>query len=166
MAERLPEKASGRSSERAAGEQSSPFGCARYSVKRRQSCIAAKQGGTTGQSVLREGLARVLLLLSLRLHSNARAGIAYPPRFRSLKGRNSPSWGACSLSADLTTGETPATGGRPWFVPARFFLSLRSRAEKPQGRKISFSRLRSLQKFFVLPAYTPPVRISVKGSAP
>ena len=64
MAERLPENKSGRSSGRAAGEQSSSFGCARDSVKRRQSCIAAKQGGTTGQSVLREELARVLFILS------------------------------------------------------------------------------------------------------
>ena len=52
--------------------------------------------------------------------------------------------------------------------PPRFFLKfLRNfRAEKPQGRKISFSRLRSLQKFSLLPAYMPPVRMIVKGSAP
>jgi hypothetical protein len=34
--------------------------------------------------------ALILLPFTLRVHGNARAGIPYPPRFRSLKGRNDP----------------------------------------------------------------------------
>ena len=36
---------------------------------------------------------------------------------RDLKGRDSPSWGDCFLSVDLTSDDTSATGGRPRFVP-------------------------------------------------
>ncbi len=42
---------------------------------------------------------------------------ALRPQFRNLKGRNSPSWGDCSLSVDLTADEIPATGGHRRFVP-------------------------------------------------
>ena len=63
------------------------------------------------------------LPFTLRVHGNARAGIVYPPRIRSLNGRNSPSWGDCSLSADLTADEIPAAGGHQRFVPPHGFSS-------------------------------------------
>ena len=63
-AERPPGQRSGRSSGRAADERESavvrPERNARYSGHEAADYSAAKQGGTTGQSVLREGLARLL----------------------------------------------------------------------------------------------------------
>ena len=73
-----------------------------------------------------------LLPFTLRVHGNARVGIAYPPRIRSLNGRNSPSWGDCSLSADLAADGIPAAGGHRRFVPPPGFSS---QPFGPPGRK-------------------------------
>ncbi|MBQ6256061.1 MAG: hypothetical protein IJJ60_05680, partial [Clostridia bacterium] len=42
----------------------------------------------------------------------------FPP-FRDLNSRNSPSWGDCSFSVDLTADLFSATGGNRRFVPFR-----------------------------------------------
>ena len=73
--------------------------------------------------VLRDCFARFIrrmFLLSLRLRINARAGIP-SPAFPQPQGRNSPLWGDCSLSADLTADEIPAEGGHRRFGPAAVF---------------------------------------------
>ena len=41
------------------------------------------------------------------------------PQVRNLNSRNSPSWGDCSFSVDLTSDRISATGGCPRFVPLR-----------------------------------------------
>lgn len=65
------------------------------------------------------------------------------------------------LSLRLRSNKRGLALHTPRVPPARFFLSAlwASRAEKPQGKKISSGRLRSLLKFSVLAAYMPPLRI-------
>ena len=58
---------------------------------------------------------------TLSIRTKRTAGLCPAPHqgreVRNLKGRNSPSWGDCSLSADLSTNEISATGGHSCFVP-------------------------------------------------
>ena len=71
------------------------------------------------------------------IYSQCCAGGYYiPPRIRSLNGRNSPSWGDCSLSADLTADEIPATGGHRRFVPPHGFSSRTFGAPGRKNRKV------------------------------
>ena len=64
-------------------------------------------------------------------------------------------------------GESFPLSGTPSVFPLALSLASLdakgSRAEKPQGRKISFSRQRSFQKFSVLAPHMSALWISVKG---
>ena len=46
------------------------------------------------------------------------SAISMVATIRNLNGRNSPSWGDCFLSIDLTSDRTSAAGGCPRFVPS------------------------------------------------
>ena len=75
-----------------------------------------------------------------------RKGESFPlAGIRNLNGRNSPSWGDCYLSVDLTSDGISATGGRPRFVPLTVFplapYAPRCSAVRKRGFRAAIQRI-------------------------